>query len=1177
MNNLIDTLATVAQKTHRSAAAVRSRRKAPAPAVSFAALDLSQEDSRLHVEGTFTGTLRPVALVAWAGEAVLAEFPVAAQGPDPTSSGREVRETWSGTVELETVIAGWNSIDFTDERTANAQPTAEPDPATDETVYPADRPEEADLPSGIATLTWRFRGEAGSLPVGASRIMLHGQSDIHRAAAIREMLDTEGLAPATTVSYHRGVGHFGQTHMGVLQQVNTPDGSAHPYINRRGYVAIAMNRALKPSVNLRVDRISASDGVLRLSGAAYSRHSRVTSARLLVVGRRDARTFTGPATFTLDERATRANFGRGTYTWNANLDFRSVDWSLLDNASNYDLWVETVLAEEAEPRRFRVNRTPYVVRSTTRSGTAVSGRQTLVVNPYYTFKAKATSLILEVVDTAAFSVLDSFQPAADAVARRGRRPIWLVGELPYKAQDNGLHFFRYLRAQHPEIDAYYVIERDSPERSNLAGLDHVLDFGSPEHFQVALRADRFIGTHHADYLYPTRHPAFKRKAHGVRVFLQHGVMGTKWMVPNYGKRSAGFSTDLFLVSSAREQEYIVGDFGYDMEETAITGLPRFDALFSADQVPRSRQLLVIPTWRDWLQSDEAFAESEYLREWNAFLRSPELAALVSEQGLEVVFCLHPNMQRFRHYFAGVPARIVSQGEIDVQSLMKQSAAMVTDYSSVGFDFSFLGRPVLYFQFDRSRFLGRKGSHLDLDRELPGKISTTVAELLADVQAVADRGFTMTDEARRRSRRFLAFADQNNCERVFAAVSAARSRRGPAAAVGSSEFVDRVENKLRRSRYYFPAMKAMQSLARRLPMQRGLMVFESGLGKQYADSPRYIYEELLRRGDDRPKVWIYSGRHKFTDPQTKTVKRLSPSYFWYLARANYWVTNQNLPYYMTRRSNAIYLQTWHGTPLKHMLHDLEEIHGRDEGYMERVDRAISQWTHLLSPSPYATEVMRSAFAYSGEVIEEGYPRNDLFFGDDLPVRTADVRAKLGLDDEAQVVLYAPTFRDNASNGRGRFTFELPFDLEEFNRRFGESTVLLLRMHVLVSSGIRIPPELRGRILDVSGYPEIQELYLVSDVLVTDYSSVFFDFAVLGRPIVFFAYDLELYRDTLRGFYLDYLEEVPGSVVQTEEDFYAAVERALDRGADHHGLMEGFRERFAPRDDGRAAARVVDRLF
>jgi len=177
----------------------------------------------------------------------------------------------------------------------------------------------------------------------------------------------------------------------------------------------------------------------------------------------------------------------------------------------------------------------------------------------------------------------------------------------------------------------------------------------------------------------------------------------------------------------------------------------------------------------------------------------------------------------------------------------------------------------------------------------------------------------------------------------------------------------------------------------------------------------------------------------------------------------------------------------------------------------------------------------------------------------------------------VILYAPTFRDDQTARPGQFTFQLPLDLQRFCDTFGENTVLLLRMHVHVRSRIVIPEHLRHLVFNVSSYPEIQDLYLASDVLITDYSSVFFDYAALRRPILFYAYDLDHYRDVLRGFYLDYERDLPGAIVTSEAELLAALQNLDEVDAPFQAERDKFLDRFAPWDDGGAAARVVDRIF
>ncbi|MFJ2617821.1 CDP-glycerol glycerophosphotransferase family protein [Glutamicibacter sp. NPDC087344] len=1081
--------------------------------------------------------------------------------------------TVSGTIALGGLLDQWEAYR---ERVAQEADEQDTEPELSEDSENSELDDVSGLASGTVRFAFSLRTEFDSMPTGIAWIQLTDDGELLRRKEVQELIESGDFDGTQPVIAHRIVGRFAQTSFEGHRLYSEGERSAGVYINKKSELALGINRPVDHKYRIRTDTTQVADGILSLSGILETQTDRLDSASLQVIGRRSSAVFESPVALTMDSSLTERRFGRAMYSWDTALNFATSDWSEIDRGDNYDLYLVVNVTGVGEPVRIRVTRTPFIVRSTTNADAVTVGEKTLAISPYFTFKAKSTSLTLEVFDKDAFAVLEQAKQRSFPIRESGKAPVWIVGELAYKAQDNGLHLFRYLRANRPDIDAYYAIDEDSPDLRNFETLDHVVFHGSKEHFELALRAERFIGTHHADYLYPTRHHAFSSRSRATRVFLQHGVMGTKWMVPNYGKNSPGFATDLFMVSSEREKQYIVSDFLYQENEVKVTGLSRFDSLLAGDIPVNENMLLIIPTWRDWLQNEEAFLESDYLEQWKTLLNSPELARMVKDYNLEVVFSLHPNMMQFREHFRDAPARLIVQGEVDVQELIKTAAVMVTDYSSVNFDFSFLHRPVHYFQFDRARFLGRNGSHLDLDNELPGKIAFDAADLLADLENTLTRGKSMEDQYRRRADIFITHRDRNNSQRVTAEIEKA-SLRQRANEGWQAELPVRLQNRFRRNKYYFSIMRAMSKAMKLVPADEELIVFESGLGKQYGDSPRYIYEELLRQGDKRTKVWIYTGRHRFTDPNTKVVKRLSPEYFWYLARAKYWVNNQSFPHYLRRRKDGIFLQTWHGTPLKQMAMDIDEVQGRDEGYLERVVNATKQWTHLISPSSYTSRIMRSAYGFSGAAVELGYPRNDILVGEHVREHEAHVRESLGLRPAQKTVLYAPTFRDDAGNGKGRFRFELPLNLEEFNTRFGDDTVLLLRMHVLVSNAVVIPEELRGRVIDVSGYADIQELYLATDVLVTDYSSVFFDYSILRRPIVFYAYDLANYRDNLRGFYLDYETALPGPIVETEEELWNTVSKAL-AGTDIGGVdREKFIADFAPNDDGLAARRVVDRFF
>ncbi len=750
--------------------------------------------------------------------------------------------------------------------------------------------------------------------------------------------------------------------------------------------------------------------------------------------------------------------------------------------------------------------------------------------------------------------------------------VWIVGETPYKAQDSGFHFFRWVRLNHPRRRVYYVISADSPERAVAEEFGNVVTLRSRDHIRRCFLARRFATSHKADFVLATSDRRAVRWMRGNRVFLQHGVLGTKNMTDTYGRVAPVFHTDYFHVSSPRERELIVNDLRYRPAQVRITGLSRFDRLLEPAEEP-PRGVLVIPTWRDWLLRPATFHESEFLERWRAFLQSEPLRRAIAD-GLPVTLILHPNMRFFGEAFETDGVTVLGQGDLDVQTLLRTHAAMVTDYSSVGFDFSFQGRPVFYHQFDRKRFLGRRPSHLDLDSDLPGDVFTDAEQLASAVVASWRDGFRQDPEHARRSGRFLAPATGSYAQQVFDSVRTARSFWVPFWRLRDSLYGRRTYRWFRASAGYQPAMAAMSAVGRLLP-RRDLVVFESNLGNAAADSPRAIYDELVGRGADHQTVWITRSTFRPGDVRTRKVEPGTPGFFWMLSRARYWVNNQNFGPVVTPARGTTYVQTWHGTPLKRMQYDAVSTAGRKPGYLDRVAAKTATWSTLLSPSAYATAAFRSAFRYEGPVIESGYPRNDMLVND-AAAQGELTRRRLGLDPGARIVLYAPTFRDDVKRD-DRFVWDGALDWSALVEGLSDGTVVLVRRHSVVRGSLRIPPELRDRVVDVSSYPDTQELLCAADVLVTDYSSVMFDYAILDRPIVLFCYDLDHYRDELRGFYFDLVEEAPGPIVRTQEQLHDALARAEQADDGHGPARRRFRERFAPLDDGRAARRVVDEVF
>jgi CDP-glycerol glycerophosphotransferase len=372
------------------------------------------------------------------------------------------------------------------------------------------------------------------------------------------------------------------------------------------------------------------------------------------------------------------------------------------------------------------------------------------------------------------------------------------------------------------------------------------------------------------------------------------------------------------------------------------------------------------------------------------------------------------------------------------------------------------------------------------------------------------------------------------------------------------------------RGYYPAMA-------RTPV-RDSVLFISWKGKQCGSNPLGIAEELRRRGDDREQLWAITDWSVPVPEGGTGVLRGTQEYYEALARSKYLVSNDDMQAPFRKRIGQVYLQTWHGTPLKRIGYDIANpqfISGT--AYFDHLAKDVAQWDLLLSPNPFSTPIFRRAFRYDGEICEYGYPANDLLSRGDTPELAARVRDRLGLPAGKRVVLYAPTWRDNQvyANGR-RYRFDMRLDLERAWRELGQDHVFLIRGHHHMADDV--PAGLRdGFVVNVTAYPDISELYLVADVLVTDYSSAMFDYAVTGKPMVFFTYDLAEYRDKLRGFYFDFEAEAPGPLVSTSAEVVEALKDIDTVAASYRDAYQRFAARFASLDDGKAGARVCDRLF
>ena len=351
-----------------------------------------------------------------------------------------------------------------------------------------------------------------------------------------------------------------------------------------------------------------------------------------------------------------------------------------------------------------------------------------------------------------------------------------------------------------------------------------------------------------------------------------------------------------------------------------------------------------------------------------------------------------------------------------------------------------------------------------------------------------------------------------------------------------------------------------------PEPENAVFFESFYGRSATCNPLALDREIAKTRPDVLRYWGVTDRSVAVPDGA--IPLVEGSTEWWRVRAearlivvNDWLRNR----YVKRRHQKV-LQTWHGTMLKKLALTRARQNLR-EGLRPALAtiRERSRWDILLAQNRYAASVFRRAYAYFGAIWQEGYPRDDVLVGGDRDA----VRERLGIDPATTVVLYAPTWRDDRPEHIDHL------DVAHFTRALGPGYLTLIRGHsrtLAPGEDLNAPD-----VLDVTSYPDVSELFLAADALITDYSSVMFDFSVTGKPIYFFTPDLERYREVLRGFYFDLLPVAPGPVVQDASELVTLVQNPDAVRAEYAVKYAAWRERFNPQDDGHAAERVVARLI
>jgi CDP-glycerol glycerophosphotransferase len=368
----------------------------------------------------------------------------------------------------------------------------------------------------------------------------------------------------------------------------------------------------------------------------------------------------------------------------------------------------------------------------------------------------------------------------------------------------------------------------------------------------------------------------------------------------------------------------------------------------------------------------------------------------------------------------------------------------------------------------------------------------------------------------------------------------------------------------------------------------VIMFSTFDGRGYSDSPKAIYLKML--GDESFKdytfVWAFKKPKKFKsvlkNERTYSVQVGTTDYLETCATAKYWIVNYKIGDSIYPKDDQVYVQLWHGTPLKRLGYDIKVSDNAMNSIQEiraKYSADAKKFTYLLAPSDFAREKFASAWnlkqtGQEGKIIVEGYPRNDYLINYKQSA-VEKTKARLKLPSDKKVILYAPTWRDNQHDSKLGYVYKPDIDFDTLREKFGDEYVIAFRAHYLVANNFDFA-KYDGFVYDVSKVTDINDLYIVSDMLITDYSSVFFDYANLKRPIIFYMYDIDDYACDIRGFYIE-TQELPGPITTTTSELVVAITNCTNGEFQPDEKYIKFNAKFNYLDDGNASERVINRIF
>jgi CDP-glycerol glycerophosphotransferase len=757
--------------------------------------------------------------------------------------------------------------------------------------------------------------------------------------------------------------------------------------------------------------------------------------------------------------------------------------------------------------------------------------------------------------------------AGDLVTRvvPRRRDRWVVGSA-FGVHDGARALVEELLARGDGTRVTWLA-RDASEAAAARALGaDVREHGSFAAFRAATRAGVVVLTHGFGDAsrFGTRGALVVQLWHGSPLKRMHldspaamrlPVVGDRGPVPRLladAYRRGGRRIGLLPVSSVTVAPFMASALGAAPERVEVLGEPRTDILFRGSAEHRRAAalarleaavgplggrsvVLVAPTWRDGAEDPVVPTRAEW-QAVEAWLTAHDAVLVVRPHPLAVGDWSHQ----------GDAVRLLdTAAEPDVMRVLWAVDALVTDYSSIAVDQAVTGAPVVFLAPDEAVYTARHGLYRPYAETTGGAVSRTWGEALDRLTAVwpggPDRDAAL-GHSRALAERYHAHTDGQSAARVLDRVRGLLAEReAEAVSVPVSG----------------PATGAVAT-----PVT-GVVFLESFHGRNASCNPAAIDRELARVAPDVERVWSVVDGSVEVPPGAAAVCRGTDAWHAARDRADLLVLNDWIEDDWRPRPDQFVLQTWHGTPLKRIALGRR---GRTPRLFAAVVKQSTRWSAMLAQNDVGARALRRSYAMTGPMWTMGYPRNDVVVrgGDPATLRRLGVATP-------RVVLYAPTWRDDALDRPD------PLDPVGLAERLGPEWTVLVRGHARTLGRRRTVAA--DRVVDVTAFPDVSDLLAVADVLVTDYSSVMFDFSATGRPMVFHVADLERYEREVRGFAWDLAARAPGPLVRTTDEVAAAVAAAEDpaeraRWADRYAA---WRVDFNALDDGHAAERVVARLL